>query len=183
MALLQLKKELNLKTDLVWSGEHLTTNYETINNWYEEGALYTYISSDITLKETKEIIKNTTSKLIMPIFGYIPIFVSKRHEIKNYLDNFKLSDNSHINFIEKEDDIYPIMDTKEGTVVFSNKILNGYNEYKNLDIDYVTINSFLIEDDKIIKVLKTFKDKKIDDFEFENSDKGFLYRNMIYKVK
>ena len=181
-SLLVLKKELNLKTDLVWSQEHLTTNYETINYWYEEGVRYTYISSDITLREIKEIVDNTKSKLIVPIFGFIPIFTSKRHEVKNYLDHFNLNDESKINYIEKEEKIYPIVDDKEGTVVYSNSILNGYKEYKELDVDYVTLNTFNIKKEKFIEILKVFKENKLDDLEVENSDKGFLYKNMIYKV-
>lgn len=181
--LIMLKKKLNLNIDLVWSGEHLTTNYETINNWYDEGVKYTYLSSDITLREIKEIKENTNSILIVPIFGYIPIFTSLRHEVKNYLDNFNLEDNSKLNYIEKEGKTYPIVDNKEGTVVYSNSVLNGYAEYLNLDIDYVTINSFNIEDSEYINVLKAFKEKKEKDLIFENSDKGFLYKETIYKVK
>ena len=182
-ALVTLKEELNLKTNLVWAQEHLTTNYQTINNWYDFGVKYTYISSDITLREIKEIIANTKVKLIVPIFGYIPIFTSKRHEIRNYLDNFKLKDNSKINYIEKENKIYPIIDNDEGTEVYSNNILNGYKEYLSLDVEYVTLNSFNIEDDLFIRVLKTFKEKKEEDLILDNSDKGFLYKDTIYKVK
>lgn len=181
--LITLKKELNLNTDLVWSQEHLTTNYETINNWYLEGVKYTYLSSDITLREIKEISSNTKSTLIVPIFGYIPIFTSFRHEVKNYLDNFDLKDNSKINYIEKEGKIYPIVDNKVGTVVYSNSILNGYTEYLDLDVPYVTINSFNIEDTEYIKVLKTFKEKKEKELIIDNSDSGFLYKETIYKVK
>ena len=182
-ALINLKKELNLNTDLVWSQEHLTTNYQTINNWYEYGAKYAYISPDITLREIKEIKENSKASLIVPIFGYIPIFTSIRHEVKNYLDNFSLLDDSKINYIEKDDKLYPIVDNEEGTVVYSNYILNGYKEYLDLDAPYVTINSFNIDDDTFIKILKTFKEKKESDLILDSSDTGFLYNETIYKVK
>ena len=167
----------------MWAQEHLTTNYQTINNWLSFGVKYTYLSCDITLREIKEIKENTNSILIAPMFGYIPIFTSKRHEVKNYLDNFNLTDNSSINYIEKEDKIYPIIDNTEGTVVYSNNILNGYKEYLDLDIDYVTLNSFNIDDDLFLDVVKTFKEKKLEDLEIENSDKGFLFKETTYKVK
>ena len=35
ISLIELKEKFNLKTDLVWSQEHFTTNYYTINYWYE----------------------------------------------------------------------------------------------------------------------------------------------------
>ncbi len=182
-ALVNLKKELNLNVDLVWSQEHLTTNYETINYWNSYGVNYAYVSSDITLREIKEIKEKAQTKLIVPIFGYMPIFTSKRHEVKNYLDNFNLSDNSKINYIEKEGKIYPIVDDIEGTVVYTDYILNGYKEYKELDVDYVTLNTFNIEDQLFKDVLKVFREKKQDDLELDNSSKGFLYSETIYKVK
>lgn len=184
---INLKKELKLNTLLIWSQEHLTTNYQTINFWSNYGVDGAYLSGEITLKEIKEIRKNTTVKLIVPIFGYLPMFTSKRHAVKNYLDNFMLNDNSKINYIVKENKTYPIVDNKEGTVVYSSNILNGYDEYLSLDIDYVTLNSFLIESDKFLEILKIYKEKKykeeyIDNI-IENLDKGFLYKETIYKVK
>lgn len=179
----KIKKDLNLKLDLVWSQEHLTTNYETINYWNEFGVNYVYISSDITYREIKEIKKSSKAKLIVPLFGYMPIFTSFRHEVKNYLDEFNLKDNSDINYIYKEDLIYPIVDNEIGTVVYSNYILNGYKEYKELEVDYVALNSFNIDDEDFKNVLKVFKEKKLDDLEFKNSSKGFLYNETIYKVK
>lgn len=178
---INLKKELNIKTDLVWSQEHLTTNYATINFWKKYGVNYTYLSAEITLDEINEIIKNTDSKLIVPIFGYLPMFVSFRHTIKNYLKTFKLQDNSKINYIEKENYVYPIIDNELGTTVYSSHILDGYQEYKDLSIDYVTLNEFNIDRETFIKVLDKYNGL---DSNYElNIDKGFLYKETIYKVK
>jgi len=182
---INLKKELNLKTPLVWSQEHLTTNYETINNWNDFGVEYAYLSAEITLNEIKEIEEKSNAKLIVPIFGYLPIFTSFRREVKNYLDNFNLKDESKIYYIEKEGKEYPIIDNNEGTVTYSSHILNGYEEYLEFkNIEYVTLNSFNIEEDKFIEVLKLYKNKtgNIDNL-FDNLDKGFLYKETIYKVK
>ena len=178
---INLKKELNIKTDLVWSQEHLTTNYATINFYKKYGVNYTYLSSEITLNEIKEIRKNTDSKLIVPIFGFLPIFVSFRHAVKNYLKTFNINDNSKINYIEKENNIYPIIDDELGTTVYSNKILDGFEEYSELDIDYVTLNEFNIDREIFLKVLDKYNGK---DSNYElNTDKGFLYKETIYKVK
>lgn len=182
---INLKKELNLKTPLIWSQEHLTTNYETINFWGEYGVDGAYLSAEITLKEIEEIRKNTELKLFVPIFGYFPIFTSKRHAVKNYLDNFKLKDSSKINYIEKENKTYPIVDDKEGSTVYSSNILDGYLEYLNLDVDYVSLNSFLIDDEVFKIISKAFKEKKEINIEemLKNVDKGFLYKETVYKVK
>ena len=62
VAILSIYNSLNLNYDLVWSQEHLTTNYSTINYWNNLGVNYTYLSSDITEEEIIDISKNTKSK-------------------------------------------------------------------------------------------------------------------------
>ena len=178
---INLKKELNIKTDLVWSQEHLTTNYGTINFWSNYGVNYTYLSGEITAHEIEEISKNTNVKLIMPIFGYIPIYVSLRHAVKNYLKTFNLKDDSSINYIENDGNIYPIIDNNLGTTVYSNYILDGYDEFKSLNIDYFTLNEFNIDHDTFIKVIKKYRGEDTN-YKLETT-KGFLYTNTIYKVK
>ena len=63
IALVEFKKILGLKTDLVWAQEHLVTNYATINYWYEKGIKYAYLSSELTKKEMMDIKANTKAKL------------------------------------------------------------------------------------------------------------------------
>ena len=192
IGLLNIYNNLDLNYDLCWSQEHLTTNYNTINYWNENGAKYTYLSSDITEEEIIDISKNSKSKLIVNLFGYLPMFVSKRHIVKNYLEYFNLSDNSKVNYIEKEDKVYPIIDNNLGTQVYSNNILNGIKSVLNLNVEYIVLNSFNIDLDKFIEVINMFKtvdnsnieeyNNKIDSM-FKNIDNGFLYTKTIYKVK
>lgn len=178
---INLKKELNLKTELVWSNEHLTTNYSTINFWNNYGADYAYLSSEITKEEIKEIIKNSKSKIIVPIFGHLPMFVSLRHAVKNYLKTFNLNDNSKINYIKKEGKIYPIIDNEIGTVVYSDYILDGYEELNEIKASYITLNEFNIKRSDFIEVLKKYNNMN-SNYEL-NTSKGFLYQSTIYKVK
>ena len=192
VGVLNIYNSLDLNYDLVWSQEHLTTNYNTINYWNSFGVNYAYISSDITEEEIIEITKNSKAKLMVNLFGYLPMFVSKRHIVKNYLEYFNLSDNSKINYMEKENKIYPIIDSNIGTQVYSNNILNGIKTKLNIDVDYVVLNSFDIELDKFISVIDYFKNVNRDNVEeynnkmnnmFVNVDYGFLNTKTIYRVK
>ena len=192
IAVLNIYKSLNLNYDLVWSQEHLTTNFSTINYFNKFGVNYTYLSSDITEEEIIEISKNAKSKLIVNLFGYLPMFVSKRHIVKNYLEYFKLDDNSSVNYMTKENKTYPIIDNNLGTSVYSNNILNGIKTSLNIDVDYIVLNSFNIELDKFISVIEMFKgvnkdnvleyEERINNM-FSNVDNGFLNTKTIYKVK
>lgn len=191
LAIPNLAKKLNLNYDLVWSQEHMTNNYYTINFWYEQGIKYTWVSNDITLREMHEIKENTKAKLMVTLFGYLPIFASQRHLVKNYLKTFNLSDNSKINYMEKEGKTYPLIDD-EHTVVYTDFVLNGLKEKLILNYDYIILNSFLIEDNKFKKVLDIFNsvneeniDKKEEELNklFDNLKKGFFYNETVYKVK
>ncbi len=192
VGVLNIYNKLDLNYDLVWSQEHLTTNYNTINYWNKMGAKYAYISSDITEEEIIKITENSKSKLLVTLFGYLPMFVSKRHIIKNYLEYFKLNDESNINYIEKEDKTYPIIDNSIGTQVYSNNILNGIKSSLNINVDYIILNSFGIELDKFINIIEMFKTVNKDNVEeynekinsmFTNVDYGFLNTKTIYRVK
>lgn len=189
ISIVNYKKELNLKNDLVWNQEHLVNNYSTINYWYDEGASYSYLSSEITASEIKEIKENTKAKLMANIFGYVPIFTSKRHLISNYLETFNKRSDSKIFYMYKEGSRYPLKE-EEVTTTYSSYILNGIKEYYNLDLDYYVINSFLI--DNIEKVLDIFANLTKNNLEKSyqklnelvgNTSEGFLHKETIYKVK
>lgn len=192
IGVLNIYKRLNLNYDLVWNQEHLSTNYNTINYYNSCGARYAYISSDITIDEIDTIIEKSKSKLMVTLFGYLPMFVSKRHIVKNYLEYFNLKDNSKVNYIKKEGKTYPIIDSDIGTSVYSNNILNGLMGVIRLNIDYIVLNGFNIDEDKFIEVIKMFKSVTKDNFKeyndklnsmFSNIDNGFLNTKTIYRVK
>ena len=179
IAVINLKNKLKLKYDLVWSQEHLTTNYMTINYWNEKGAKYTYLSSEITIDEIKEIIDNTTSKLFLNVFGHIPIFTSRRHLVNNYIETFSLN-KSDSYVLSKEGKTYPITDSDNGTTVYSDYILNALEKVKNLNIDYLVFNPFDIEEKAYLQVIKDFKENKKSTYPEEL---GFLEKETVYKVK
>ena len=48
VAIVNIVNRLKLDINLIWSAEHLTTNYFTINYWYEHGVKSTFLSNEIT---------------------------------------------------------------------------------------------------------------------------------------
>lgn len=195
VSVLSLSRKLNLNIPLVWSQEHLTTNYLTCEYYHEKDVKYVYLSAEITLNEIIEINSKTNLECIVPIFGYLPMFNSKRHIVDNYLKTFNLEKKDELNYIEKENKLYPIIDEELGTIVFDDNILNGLEELlvlKEKGISYVTLNSFNISDDDFLKVLNIYNSVTNENKEelskelnnmFSNIDKGFLYKETIYRVK
>lgn len=180
IALVTLKKEMNLQTDLVWNQEHLVTNYATINYWYDKGVKYAYLSSELTKQEMFDIKKQTKAKLFVNVFGYIPMFTSRRHLVKNYIDYFDLNSRDNINYIEKEGKKYLITDEKNGTTVYSNYVFNATLEEFD-SMDYGVFNGLFIGEEDFKKVLEAYL-KKQDNGIFPD-EHGFLFNETIYKVK
>ena len=129
-------------------------------------------SSEITIKEVNEIKKNTHQLLMYNVFGYLRMFASRRHLVKNYLTTFNLKGNDDY-YIRLNDKKYKIIDNNNGTIAYSNYILNIIDDLDSLDVDYVVYNSFMIPD--ILDVLNgNNKYEKV---------LGFAYDETIYKVK
>lgn len=180
VGILNIKRELNLDIDLVWDQEQLTTNYSTSNFYFDKGVKYTSLSNTITFDEIKEIKEKSKARVIVPAYGHQLMFVTERHLVKNYLETFDIEDNSKINYIEKEGKRYPIIDNNQGTVVFSDTVLNGIDEYIELGYD-VILNSFNVDDTKFRSVVDNFLNKR--SFHEEHESDYFLYKQTIYKVK
>jgi Collagenase and related proteases len=195
VAILNLNHKLSLDLPLVWSAEHLVTNYHTINYWAKFGASYAFLANEITKEEIFEITENTNIPLIVQGFGYLPMYISRRHAISNYLNYFKLSSNTESYYLYKEDKKYPILERKFGTEIYSNFILNAIEEsleYKENKIEYILLSGFQIEEGKFERVIELFTTvtennkesyKEEIDSMFSNTSQGFLYKETIYQVK
>lgn len=196
VSVVSLKKELQVSYPLIWSQEHLTTNAGTCNFWASHGVKGAYLSNEITLDEIKEIRKSTNVSLFVNIFGYLPMFDSKRHLVKNYLECFGLKENGNLYYLEKEGNKYPIVDDHNGTTVYSAHILNAIKEVLELEqigIEYAVLNSFLIEENTFNQVTNLLQnlteenkeetEKTVNELCKQNVDKGFLYTETVYKIK
>ena len=186
ISLVNINKKYNY--NLIWNQEHMTTNFNTINFWYNNSVTSCYISSELSFDEIKEIRKNTKSKICMNVFGYIPMFTSQRPLVKNYLEKFNLKDDSKINYMEKENRMYPII-SNTLTTVYSDKILNlskEYDELNNLKIEYLVFNPFNIDTNKFIECMNLFDENNFDKINMildHSTDTGFMYKETIYKVR
>lgn len=190
LSILELSKELGIKTNLVWNNTHMVTNYYTCNYYYNEGVKYAYLSNEITLDDVLEI-KNKSE--IIPIFmllGYPIVSFSKRKLVSNsnYKDEIVINE-------EKSKQKYFVFEDNNGTTFKYSKVRNNSICLKRLideDFPYV----YLVEDDidheKFINGLElTSKliNSEIDEKKYITNmkelfggDTGFLYRKTIYKV-
>lgn len=186
LSVMSIAKNLNLKTPLIWNQNYFVTNYKTCKYYEKEGIQGVVISSEITKEEILEIRKNTKLTLFVNIFGYQMMAFSKRKLITNYFKYLKEKNLKKKNYIIEKDKKYRIIETQEGTIILSDKILNGI-KYKQLfednNINYLILDQTMIKDRPFLKTLDIINNNKQEEIPIKNTDELFLNKKTIYKVK
>lgn len=195
VAVLQIHHRLSLDLPLIWSAEHLATNSHTIIYWEQHGIQGVFLSNEITKREILEIQESIHVPCIVQVFGYLPMYVSKRLAISNYLKHFQLKTDSKEFYLWKEENTYPILERKIGTEIYSSFIQNSiteYLEYQKHNMEYVFISGAFLPIDKFQRVLELFSivtDTNREEVKeelntlFPNNGLGFLYKETVYQVK
>ena len=178
MSVYTISKKLNINKELVISQEHLNRSINSNNFYNELGINYSYISSDITIDEIKEIKNNTNMKLFYTAYGRIPLFCSRRYLLSNYLEYINKEKGNGNYYIKNNDDKLYISEEDNATVIYSD-IVNLINEIDNISfIDYLVLDFNNIDNYK--EILKQFINKEKDGKEYYL---GFYNTKTIYRVK
>ena len=198
LAVLSLSKRLNLKTKLIWNQDFLVTNYKTCNFYQKEGVKGAVLSP-LLPEEIEEIRNNTNLELYVNIFGHQLMAVSKRHLLTSYFNYINKENNQNIKFMKEKTGTYPVIEEFYGTKFLTKDILNGIrylNKLKEIKIDYVILDSILIENDTFSKILEYYKEAIYKDVTEERllemeqeinkiipTGLEFFAKKTIYKVK
>ena len=160
LSILSIVNKNNYKIPLVWAAEHMTTNYNTCNYYYNKGCQYVYLSSEITCEEIKEIKEKTNIKLISFMFGYPEVSFSKRKLLTNYFLYNHENKEKDWYMISSDEQKYFIKENSLGTRILYGKVLNGIKPFNELDnvIDYGIFNEELMDHEIFIKGLQIYKD-------------------------
>ena len=181
-------RENNLSINLIYNGTHMVTNSDTINLYYDLGVKGAYLSNEITKNEVLNIRSNTKSDLFILLLGNPVVAMSRRSLLTSYFANKNKSKSDLITIKEpKSGQEFLVKEDSNGTTFFYNKRLNLSNVYKELKdsgINYGIIEQGDYNSDEYKELIKdyvSFNKLKID--ELAGRNRGFLYRETIYKVK
>lgn len=196
LALLQLKKELNLKTDLVWSQTHMVNNYKTCNYYYDKGVKYALLGKEITLEEIIEIIKQSSITPMVEVLGLPSVAFSKRKLITNYYKDLNKESKPSLDVVEKvTDSIYHLTEDKNGTSFFLKEIVNGTSIIKELfdnKLEYIIMRGYGIEEELFKEIITDTKEyissnctdtSYISKYEKLGTNTNFFFKKTIYQVK
>ncbi len=196
LALLQLKKELNLKTDLVWSQTHMVNNYKTCNYYHDKGVKYALLGKEITLEEIIEIINQSSITPMVEVLGLPSVAFSKRKLITNYYKDLNKESKESLDVVEKvTDSIYHLTEDKNGTSFFLKEIVNGTSIIKELfdnKLEYIIMRGYGIEEDLFEEIIKDTKSyiasnctdtSYVSKYEKLGTNTNFFFKKTIYQVK
>ena len=160
-----LKKQLNLKTDLVLSQTFMTLNSNICNLYYDLGVKYSYLSKELTIDEVCNICNNSKSKILFEVLSCPYIATSRRSLVTNYykdLDDKNIKhDISNIISVKNDNKELIFEEYKDNTSIMLNKIVNRINDVsklKNSGCEYIVLKNHNIDDDYFKETLKKIGD-------------------------
>lgn len=194
LSILNIAKNINLKTNLVWNQNYFVNNYETCNYYYDKDIKYGVISNEITKEEIEKLVKNTKMNMFINVFGYQMMSYSKRKLISNYFKFIKNINLKKYHKLIENDRTFIIKEEKYGTCFLSDYVLcyvDYLNYFNNIGIKGIILNEDNIEKDKFLNIIKIYKDSIYSkDLNFNkikqivpNVSIGFLNKKTIFKVK
>ena len=194
LALLELKHELSLSFDLVWSQTHMVTNYRTCDYYYQKGVSYALLSKEITLDEIVEISKESSVQTIVEVVSLPSVGFSRRKLVHNYYEYYQEQGTSSLTVLEKvTNKKYLVREEENGTGFLLDEVLNGTSVISSLyqaGVDYVLfreegIPAFLelISDTKKYISLDCSDTSYVEKYKKLGDNTGFFFKKTIYRVK
>lgn len=194
LAILELKQELSLSLDLVWSQTHMVTNTRTCDYYFHQGVHYALLSKEITLDEIVSIAKESSISTIVEVVSLPSVGYSRRRLVHNYYEDLGENGSSTLSVLEKiTNKNYLVKEEENGTGFLLDEVLNGTSVISSLyqaDVDYVLfreegIPSFLelLHDTKKYIVDGCSDASYIEKYKKLGDSTGFFFKKTIYRVK
>lgn len=186
LSIIDLSKEINFNKNLGIFQNHLNNSIYSNTFYYNHGISSSVLSKEITLEEVFEIKNNTNMKLIIPVYGYIPMFYSNRYLLTSYFELLKRNKLDNYYYIKDNDNYHIVKEEKYGTTIYNANIIDLDYEYSLMiknNIDYVLLYSEFIDEKEYLNIIDKYisikNGKKINK---NNLNKSFTYTKTIYKV-
>ena len=194
LAILELKQELSLSLDLVWSQTHMVTNTRTCDYYFHQGVHYALLSKEITLDEIVSIAKESSISTIVEVVSLPSVGYSRRRLVHNYYEDLGENGSSTLLVLEKiTNKNYLVKEEENGTGFLLDEVLNGTSVISSLyqaDVDYVLfreegISSFLelLHDTKKYIVDGCSDASYVEKYKKLGDSTGFFFKKTIYRVK
>lgn len=194
LAILELKQELSLTFDLVWSQTHMVTNSRTCDYYYHQGVRYALLSKEITLDEIVSIAKEASISTIVEVVSLPSVGYSRRKLVHNYYEDSNESGSTTLSILEKiTNKKYLVKEENSGTGFLLDEVLNGTSVI--LDLYQANVDYVLFREEGIPSFLELINDTKkyitggcsdvfyVEKYKKLGDSTGFFFKKTIYRVK
>lgn len=176
LGIFNICKSMDLDKELILGQEHLNASINSNEFYYDKGISNVMITSDITKDEILDIKNNTRMNVYYTVYGYLPIFYSRRYLLTNYFKYVNKEMIDDIYYIFNNDLRYMVKEYDYGTIIYS-PLINLINEIDKIsDIDNFVID--LSYNDNIDVI-----DRFIDKGSMDDTYTGFFDKKTIYRLK
>lgn len=194
LAILQLKSELKLNVDLIWSQTHMVNNYKTCDYYYDMGVKYALLGKEITLDEASEIIQKSKIISMVEVVSKPSVAFSYRKLLTNYFNDINEEPINNIKVKEKvSDSFYDIIEDDNGTCFYLDSITNGTSVIKNLyemGCQFIIFREYGIPnfDSLVVDTMKYISSgcsskNYVTKYKKMGDSTNFFFKRTIYKVK
>lgn len=176
-----LINKLKLNVITINYQNHFGTNYQSINEnlKYNDSVV---VSTDITRNEIEEILKKVEKEVCIFLFGLIPVMYSRRTLLTNFSKEFNIPTKNNVLIDEKiSKNKFIMVENEFGTVGYQRNYYDGLELLNLENIKYFLVNPLFLSDKEQIQLISDIKNKKLT-LNIPN-DKGFLYKETIYKLR
>ena len=194
LGIMDIAKSYNMTSKLIYDGKTVLCNSLDTAFILNQGIDSVVLSREITLKEIQDIIHKNAGRVDLQIFGHLRMSYTKRKFLKNYFKQINkeydyLNKESLYLIEEKRDYKMPIVEDENGTYIYTDYILEMFNEINDLKtyLKRGIIDTLFIEDDSLlIQVCRDYKRITADNKSFiietlhhnyqYNHSSGYLYQ-------
>lgn len=194
LAVLELKRELNLNIDLVWNQTHMVNNYKTCDYYNSRGVKYALLGKEITLDEIGEIISSSKITSMVEVVSKPSVALSYRSLVSNYYKDLGISGDNNIKIHEKVSGIdFIVSEDSNGSCFYEDIITNGTSVIKSLfefGCPYIIMREYGIPDflelvnDTSLYINDSCSDTNyVEKYKKLGDSTNFFFKKTIYRVK
>ena len=180
LGIIRAARKYGLSDRLIYDGKTVACNSLDTAFLLSKGIDSVVLSRELTLEEIARIIQNNPNQIDLQIFGHLRLSYSKRRFLTNYFKEinkeYDYLDNENLFLVEEQRDYkLPIIENEEGTFIYSDYVLEMFNELPELApyLKRGIIDILFIPDQTVIDVCR-------DLHRLTNENKSFL-RDHLYQ--
>jgi putative protease len=165
MAVFMIARQLGILDKLVYFTETQMVNYIDCQHYLDMNIKGVILSKEMTLDDILLTAKKVKGNIGMLVHGYFHMFYSKRKLLRNYFAKYGINQEpkNQYDYRLKEmtrDELYPIVETENGTNIFSGTCLSTLSDFPQLvnsSINMFIVDSIFLNEDHVKKALEYYR--------------------------